>query len=70
MSLEEDMMVNGTSTYDGYSIPEDKWNADDFGEYIPLTISPKWRPVVRRYGSTPAVPSFDPRSPTRAGGIE
>lgn len=70
MSLEEDIMVNGASTYDGYGIAGDRWNADDFREDIPLTISPKWRPAVRKYGSTPATPNFDPQAPTTAGGIE
>ena len=59
MSLEEDMMVNGASTYDGYGIPENKWNADAFGENIPLTIGPKWRPAARKYGSMLATPNFD-----------
>lgn len=59
MSLEEDMMVNGASTYDGYGIPENKWNADAFGENIPLTIGPKWRPAARKYGSILATPNFD-----------
>jgi hypothetical protein len=70
MSLQEDIMVNGASTYGGYGIPQDRWNADDFGEDIPLTISSKWRPAVRKYGSTSATPNFDPQAPTTAGGIK
>ena len=52
-------MVNGASTYDGYGIPENKWNADAFGENIPLTIGRKWRPAARKYGSILATPNFD-----------
>ena len=32
---------------------------DAFGENIPLTIGPKWRPAARKYGSILATPNFD-----------
>ncbi len=59
MALEsEDLMVNGSGSYDAYDASMEGWEGDGWNEYIPLAPSPKGR-RVRTYGSTPDVESFE-----------
>lgn len=65
MALEsEDLMVNGSGSFDPYDMGMGDWEGSGLNEYIPLAPSPKGR-RIRTYGSTPDVESFEETGGTR-----